>query len=127
MVTGQDLVCPEEQLAECKEAPSMKTLFLEDACKYVFTPAFITMSQLLYSTISDSLIHVLTLPFIAFAISNYNTFDTPSLWKKKPNKKLQKKTKPHNKQKQNNINSEKKSILWKNKKKFKPKNGSFLI
>lgn len=127
MVTGQDLVCPEEQLAECKEAPQMKTLFLEDACKYVFTPAFITMSQLLYSTISDSLIHVLTLPFIAFAISNYNTFDTPSLWKKKPNKKLQKKTKPHNKQKQNNINSEKKSILWKNKKKFKPKNGSFLI
>lgn len=98
MVTGQDLVCPEEQLAECKEAPQMKTLFLEDACKYVFTPAFITMSQLLYSTISDSLIHVLTLPFIAFAISNYNTFDTPSLWKKKPNKKLQKKQKQNPKQ-----------------------------
>lgn len=34
VVTGQDLVCPEEQLAECKEAPQMKTLFLEDACKY---------------------------------------------------------------------------------------------
>lgn len=126
MVTGQDLVCPEEQLAECKEAPQMKTLFLEDACKYVFTPAFITMSQLLYSTISDSLIHVLTLPFIAFAISNYNTFDTPSLWKKKPNKKLQKKNPTTNKIKTTST-VKKKSILWKNKKKFKPKNGSFLI
>lgn len=71
----------------------MKTLFLEDACKYVFTPAFITMSQHLYSTISDSLIHVLTLPFIAFAISNYNTFDTPSLWKKKTKQEATKKKK----------------------------------
>lgn len=100
MVTGQDLVCPEEQLAECKEAPQMKTLFLEDACKYVFTPAFITMSQLLYSTISDSLIHVLTLPFIAFAISNYNTFDTPSLWKKKPQQEATKKNPQQTKTKQ---------------------------
>lgn len=106
MVTGQDLVCPEEQLAECKEAPQMKTLFLEDACKYVFTPAFITMSQLLYSTISDSLIHVLTLPFIAFAISNYNTFDTPSLWKKTQQEATKKtpqqtKTKQHQQWKKN--------------------------
>lgn len=99
MVTGQDLVCPEEQLAECKEAPQMKTLFLEDACKYVFTPAFITMSQLLYSTISDSLIHVLTLPFIAFAISNYNTFDTPSLWKKTQQEATKKKKPTTNKNK----------------------------
>lgn len=75
----------------------MKTLFLEDACKYVFTPAFITMSQLLYSTISDSLIHVLTLPFIAFAISNYNTFDTPSLWKKNPTRSYKKKKPTTNK------------------------------
>lgn len=36
VVTGQDLVCPEEQLAECKEAPSMKTLFLEDAYILMF-------------------------------------------------------------------------------------------
>lgn len=84
----------------------MKTLFLEDACKYVFTPAFITMSQLLYSTISDSLIHVLTLPFIAFAISNYNTFDTPSLWKKTQQEATKKtpqqtKTKQHQQWKKN--------------------------
>lgn len=125
MVTGQDLVCPEEQLAECKEAPSMKTLFLEDACKYVFTPAFITMSQLLYSTISDSLIHVLTLPFIAFAISNYNTFDTPSLWKKTPTRSYKNKNKTQNKQKQNNINSEKNQFFEKIRKNLNPRMGLF--
>ena len=32
-VMGDELVCPEEKLLECKDSPAMKTLFIEDACK----------------------------------------------------------------------------------------------
>lgn len=101
----------------------MKTLFLEDACKYVFTPAFITMSQLLYSTISDSLIHVLTLPFIAFAISNYNTFDTPSLWKKTQQEATKKKPTTNKNKKSSTV--KKNQFFEKIRKNLNPRMGLF--